>query len=317
MDIKRPVILLRHPKAELYPARAESDALTSMGYGFAPEVPIFRLGWSVDQINEYIYSLYPDVPLRTVGFKMGKCDRTKKIFLLKPVENVKELKEELGNSKLILIPNEELPEKPISGKKDEIEDDAATQTRRSERKTHSRYRVEDDDEDYEVIIENGQHTRPKGSTEENHEEFSVEKILDKRSRGGKVEYLLKWKGYSEQDNTWEPEENLDCPDLIAAYEAQFEVIPKVDADENEKANKRKNITEDNRARGFDRGLEPDKIVGATDASGELMFLMMWKNCKEADLVPASQVNVRCPEVVINYYENKQQWFCKQSVIEID
>jgi hypothetical protein len=33
MDIKRPVILLRHPKAELYPARAESDALTSMGYG--------------------------------------------------------------------------------------------------------------------------------------------------------------------------------------------------------------------------------------------------------------------------------------------
>jgi hypothetical protein len=82
MDIKRPVILLRHPKAELYPARAESDALTSMGYGFAPEVPIFRLGWSVDQINEYIYSLYPDVPLRTVGFKMGKCDRTKKnIFI--------------------------------------------------------------------------------------------------------------------------------------------------------------------------------------------------------------------------------------------
>jgi hypothetical protein len=156
------------------------------------------------------------------------------------------------------------------------------------------------------------------------EEYSVEKVLDKRERQGRVEYLLKWKGYPNDDNTWEPEANLDCQDLIDEFHRQRQKggIEKKDAPASDKKKKQNGTEEgsstkkkpkhklaedDSKPRGFDRGLEPEKIIGATDSSGELMFLIKWKGSDEADLVPSRQANVKCPQIVIQFYEERLTW----------
>ncbi|XP_042904383.1 chromobox protein homolog 3 [Parasteatoda tepidariorum] len=177
----------------------------------------------------------------------------------------------------------------------------------------------------------------KEQIEEEPEEYTVEKILDKRITNGKVEYFLKWTGFPDSENTWEPVENLDCPELIRKFEEDYKkrggkaVEDKSGVDKKRKANGEPDVVpkkkielkgeetpkKEDRLRGFDRGCEPDRIIGATDSGGELMFLIKWKGCDEADLVSSKVANVKCPQVVIKFYEERLTWHTGNSCDDED
>lgn len=52
--------------------------------------------------------------------------------------------------------------------------------------------------------------------------YVVEKIIKKKMIGKKPFYLVKWENFSEKDNTWEPEENLESVmHLVEEFEEEF------------------------------------------------------------------------------------------------
>lgn len=64
--------------------------------------------------------------------------------------------------------------------------------------------------------------RRRREEEEGH--YEVSRILEVKfiKATGSKEFLIRWKGHGPEDDSWEPEENLDCPNLIDKFMDKFE-----------------------------------------------------------------------------------------------
>lgn len=61
-----------------------------------------------------------------------------------------------------------------------------------------------------------------------NEDYEVERILDVYvHRDNKRDFLIRWKGYSSKSDSWEPEDNLDCTELIEKFMNKVDELKKV------------------------------------------------------------------------------------------
>ena len=153
------------------------------------------------------------------------------------------------------------------------------------------------------------------SNSSDDEDNTVEEVVGRRERHGTTEYLIKWRGYEEEDDgrqTWEPEYTLDCEEQIEAFNKQNERKRKREMQEEVPEKKTKTN------RGFNQGFTVDRIVGGTlvakakDEPGELFFIIKWVESDEAELIPAKVANIQVPQAVIKFYEERMQW-CKDDL----
>lgn len=66
----------------------------------------------------------------------------------------------------------------------------------------------------------------------------------------------------------------------------------------------RNINQNHRKEGLNRGLSPEKILGATNQNGAVEFLMKWKLCDDLDLVLSKDLAAKYPQLVIQFYEKR-------------
>ena len=74
--------------------------------------------------------------------------------------------------------------------------------------------------------------------------YLVDRLLASRQRAGRREFLVRWQGYGPQDDTWEGEENILNPHLIAMFFEREKLVEARNAELRESGKRRRTLKAD-------------------------------------------------------------------------
>ena len=132
--------------------------------------------------------------------------------------------------------------------------------------------------------------------------YLVEDIIDKRKHKGKVQYKVKWKGYSVDEATWEPLEHLrNVKDMIKQFLNKKRKVKEC-CEGNVNVNVNASIKDDNvkylKVVSVNRDMKAK--VEIEDKEG--------KRIKEIDTKVLREI---CPVILIDFYETKLKFTDKK------
>lgn len=129
-------------------------------------------------------------------------------------------------------------------------------------------------------------TQDSSSQERSREGVEPDKIIRHRLCSGSLQYLVKWKGLPDDENTWENEEDLRCPAVIQAYHKTVE----------EKMHLADVITDSS---------YPKEVINVCIQNGRILYTVRYDGDRTAK-VNSSFIQQYCPLLAIHFYEKNTQ-----------
>ncbi|XP_065362912.1 chromodomain-helicase-DNA-binding protein 1 isoform X2 [Calliphora vicina] len=133
------------------------------------------------------------------------------------------------------------------------------------------------------------------------EEYEVKDIVGHKTERGVSYFLIRWKGYTKDDDTWEAEDTLSCPDIIEKYKKKQKSSPKKDSSPAKKKG--------GKAAGGGRGSkknkddeeeqewEVEKIIDYAEEKKGRVFRIRWKGFGPKNDTWEPEENLNCGDII--------------------
>ena len=119
--------------------------------------------------------------------------------------------------------------------------------------------------------------------------YNVSKIIDHRRLKGTIYYRVRWENYSAKDDTWEPKETLNCPDLLKEYHENLNKTI-LEREEIKLKAKEEAVKHNNE-------YEVEKIVDSKTVKGKTKYLIHWKGWESSDDTWEPEETLKCPDLI--------------------
>ncbi|XP_004536439.1 ABC transporter F family member 4 isoform X2 [Ceratitis capitata] len=147
----------------------------------------------------------------------------------------------------------------------------------------------------QVVEEEQEGGEEEEQEEEEEEVYEVKDIVGQKVEHGVTYYLIRWKGYTKEDDTWEPEDTLSCPDIIEKFKNK---------QSTSKTNKKSGAaTKKGRPAKGDLAADPnkewevDKIIDYAEEKNQRVFRIRWKGFGPKADTWEPEENLSCDEII--------------------